>query len=58
MSQYITTTEAAKLLGLTTIRRVRQLIETGKLKAVKFGRDWQVDKESLEEYIKKRSREE
>lgn len=58
MSQYITTTEAAKLLGLTTIRRVRQLIEAGKLKAVKFGRDWQIDKESLEEYIKKRNREE
>jgi excisionase family DNA binding protein len=32
---YITTREAANKLGVTSLRRVKQLIDTGKLKATK-----------------------
>ena len=43
----ITTTEAAALLGVTP-QRVRALIKAGILQAEKFGRDWQIDGESVE----------
>lgn len=42
----ITIAEAASRLGITATR-VRQLIDLGKLPAVKFGRDWQVDESSV-----------
>lgn len=44
----MTTNEAAAALGLTR-RRVIALINSGKLKAEKPGRDWIVDSESVEE---------
>ena len=43
----ITTTEAAALLGVTP-QRVRHMIKAGILQAEKFGRDWQIDGESVE----------
>jgi excisionase family DNA binding protein len=43
----ITTTEAAALLGVTP-QRVRALIKAGILEAEKWGRDWQIDEESVE----------
>jgi len=43
----ITTTEAAALLGVTP-QRVRALIKAGILEAEKWGRDWQIDGESVE----------
>jgi excisionase family DNA binding protein len=43
---WITTSEAAALLGVTSIR-VRQLIAEGRLKAKKFARDWMVDQKSV-----------
>ena len=43
----ITTTEAAALLGVTP-QRVRALIKAGILEAEKWGRDWQVNAESVE----------
>ena len=43
----ITAPEAARLLGITRVR-VWQLIKKGKLKAEKKGRDWWVDRESVE----------
>lgn len=52
MPEWITTTEAAELTGYT-LRRVRQLAEGGKVKAQRWGRDWQVDKTSLLAYVKK-----
>ena len=43
----LTTTQAAEVLGVTPVR-VRQLIEAGRLKAVKVGRDWLIDPPDLE----------
>lgn len=43
-----TTTSAAEALGVSK-RRVRQLIELGRLKATKHGRDWLIDGASVEE---------
>ena len=43
----ITTTEAAKRLGVTPTR-VRALIEAKRLKAFKYGREWLIDPKDLE----------
>ena len=43
----ITVTAAAALLGVTP-QRVRALIKAGILEAEKWGRDWQVNAESVE----------
>ena len=43
----ITTTEAAKRLGVTPTR-VRALIEAKRLKAFKFGREWLIDPKDLD----------
>ena len=43
----ITVTAAAALLGVTP-QRVRALIKAGMLEAEKWGRDWQIDAESVE----------
>lgn len=45
----ITVREAAEMLGYTR-EMIYYLIRKGKLHAVKPGRDWQVDKESVEVY--------
>lgn len=47
----LTTAEAAAALQVTR-RRVQELIRLGTLKAEKFGRDWQVDEASVENYAK------
>jgi len=47
MGNKITVTAAAALLGVTP-QRVRALIKAGILEAEKFGRDWQIDAESVE----------
>lgn len=43
----LTVTAAAALLGVTP-QRVRALIKAGILEAEKWGRDWQIDAESVE----------
>jgi len=43
----ITVTQAAALLGVTP-QRVRFMIKAGILEAEKWGRDWQIDGESVE----------
>lgn len=43
----LTTIEAAENLGVSE-RRVRQLINEGKLKAHKLGRDYAIEKTALE----------
>jgi excisionase family DNA binding protein len=45
----LTTAEAAANLQVSR-RRVQELIRLGTLKAVKFGRDWQIDAASVEDY--------
>jgi len=47
MGNKITVTAAAALLGVTP-QRVRFMIKAGKLQAKKWGRDWQIDAESVE----------
>ncbi len=44
--RYLTTTEAADLLGVIP-RRVRALIESGKLPAERMGRDWAIKPKDL-----------
>jgi excisionase family DNA binding protein len=44
-----TTAEAAAILGVSR-RRVRQLIEHGRLKARRFGRDWLIDDAAITAY--------
>lgn len=43
----ITTKQAAERLGVS-IYRVHQLIKDGRLTAVKFGRDYQIEEQALE----------
>ena len=43
----ITVKQAAALLGVTP-QRVRAIIKAGMLQAEKWGRDWQIDAESVE----------
>ena len=47
MGNKITVTAAAALLGVTP-QRVRFMIKAGILEAEKWGRDWQIDGESVE----------
>ena len=44
----ITVKEAAEILGVGEAR-VRKLCATGQIKAQKFGRDWAIVRESVEE---------
>lgn len=50
MDDWITTTEATRLSGYHPYY-LRELIRTGKVKAQKWGRDWQVSRKSLTAYI-------
>lgn len=47
MTDKLTTAQAAESLGVT-IRQVQALIKSGRLPAVKFGRDWQINEADLE----------
>ncbi len=51
----LTTTQVAERLGITP-SRVRQIIREGRLVATKHGRDWEVDPESLDSFVKVRRR--
>jgi hypothetical protein len=51
--EFVTTSEAARLAGVT-IGRIRQLLLGGRLKGRHFGRDWQVELQSLREFIASR----
>jgi excisionase family DNA binding protein len=50
ITEWITTAEAAELTGYH-VKYVRRLIREGKVSGAKRGRDWWVDKASVEEYI-------
>ena len=49
---WITTTEAVTLSGYT-FYHVRYLLNTGKVKGQKWGREWQVSRTSLLNYVHK-----
>jgi excisionase family DNA binding protein len=54
MSDWIGVTEAAKLTGYS-VYHLRDLIRAGTLKAQKVITVWQIDRASLDAYIKKQS---
>ena len=49
VTAYVDTKEAARLLGYT-LQHTRLLIRKGHLKAMKFGRDWMIERKSLTEF--------
>ena len=52
-NRLMTCEEAADILGLS-VRRVRQLVLTGKLHATKVGRDWTIWQGDVEAYQKRK----
>ena len=50
MEDWITTGEAANLANYSPVH-IRRLIRAGKVKARKWGRDWQVSSASLLDYL-------
>ena len=54
MGKLLTTQEAGKLLGVGRLR-VRQLISSGRLPAMKFGRDWVISKDDLSKVANRKS---
>ncbi len=52
-SNYVTAAEAAELLGFSK-DHVRKLINQGKIKAEKFGRNWIIAKKNLEHIHRQR----
>lgn len=53
MSKIVGTREAAEILGIST-RAVVALIKRGTLSAKRLGREWLVDKRSIQAYKKKK----
>ena len=51
----LTSTEAARIVGVTP-RMARHLAATGRLIAVRRGRDWQISRQSAEDYARGRTR--
>lgn len=49
MAEYVTVNQAAELLGMTP-QSVRQAINDDRLRAQKFGRDWQIKRADVEAY--------
>ena len=52
-SVYLTSQDVAKELMLTVFH-VRRLLIQGRIKAIKFGRDWLIDKEDLKGITRRR----
>lgn len=46
----LTSRQAADLLGYT-VQHVRRLVRSGTLRGIKHGRDWVVEKTSVEQYL-------
>lgn len=49
VAEVLTVNQAADLLGMTPVS-VRQAIKQGRLRASKFGRDWQIKRVDAEAY--------
>lgn len=52
-SQYVSATEAAKMLGVSRMR-VNQLVNSGKLEAVKVGNAWNIRRSSIDRRLSNR----
>ena len=53
MPDYITVKEAASLANFG-IEYIRELLRSGQVAGKKFGWQWMVDRQSLEEYLRRR----
>jgi excisionase family DNA binding protein len=51
-TEWITTKEAAEMTDYH-IKYIRHLVREGKIEGAKRGRDWWIDKDSVEDYIEK-----
>ena len=51
-ADWITTKQATEVTGYTP-EHIRRLASQGKVKAQRWGRDWQIDRDSLLAYVKK-----
>lgn len=47
--EYMTTDEVARILRVST-KTIRNMCEDGRLKAIRAGRQWRIDREAFEEY--------
>ncbi len=50
--EFMTTNEAAELLGFHP-SSIHKMIKSGKLQGERFGRDWMVYRQSVEDYLKR-----
>jgi excisionase family DNA binding protein len=51
-TEWITTKEAAELTSYH-VKYIRHLVREGKIEGAKRGRDWWIDKASVEKYLRK-----
>src|SRR5512135_1881898 len=54
LTQYVTTKQAAEMLGVVT-EHINHLLLAGRLKGTKFGKSWMVYLPSIEQYVEKKS---
>ena len=55
LTQYVTTKQAAEMLGGVATEHINHLILDGKVKAIKFGKAWMVYVPSLRKYRETKS---
>ena len=53
LAEYMTSEEAAKALGFTSAKSVRNMVYKGKLDAIRFGRAVLVARKSVKAYLEK-----
>ena len=51
LGDWITTEEAARLTGYN-VQHIRRLVRSGKIKSQKLGRDYVIDRKSLDDYVR------
>lgn len=54
LAQYVTTKQAAEMLGVAA-EHINHLIYSGRVRAMKMGRDWLVFRPSVEQYYRTKS---
>ncbi len=54
LNDYITTDEAAQILGVNSTQWVRDLVRTGRIAGVKAGRTWLVLRADVENFERKK----
>jgi len=54
-TEWITTKEAAELTGYHVVH-IRRLAKAGRIRGIKRGRDWWVERESVQAYVEEMER--